>query len=315
MNSAQPAPLVVVADPIHAQGLAALESWARVLYAPDRLELASLGADAEGLVVRAPIDTETLAAMPKLRAIVRCGAGVDGIPQAYAASRNITVSNTPGANADAVAEYVFAALLQANRGLAAYASALRSGDWQRRIQAREQTLDLHGRRLGIVGMGEIGQRVARIGHFGFGMQVRAAVTTPRPLPEHVRPMAINTLCEESDALVLCCSLTDQTRGLIGERQLRSLPAHAVLVNVARAAVIEESALLAFAADPDRTVALMLDVHYTSPPAVDSPLHHAHLCWQTPHLAGLTADAERSMGLGTSAMLKRLLGKPLLAAAT
>lgn len=306
MEAADERPLVLVADPVHADGLAALRRWARVAYMPDRADLATPGAGADALVVRAPITEAVLDGMPRLRAIVRCGAGIDGIPQAYAAARNITVGNTPGANASAVAEYVFAALLQAARDLAAYAAALRAGDWQRRLQARERTFDLQGRRLGIVGMGEIGQRVAQAGHFGFGMQVRAAVTTPRPLPDHVQAMDIDTLCRESDALVLCCSLTDRTRGLIGERQLRSLPPHAVLVNVARAAVVDEAALMAFAADPARTAALVLDVHYSAPPPAGSPLHHAHLCWPTPHLAGMTADAERRMGLGTSTVLQRLL---------
>ncbi len=298
-----------MADPLHADGLAALATWADAAYAPDRAGLATLGAAAEGLVVRGPVSAEALAAMPRLRAIVRCGAGIDGIPLDYAASRGITVTNTPGANADAVAEYVFAALLQAARDLSAYAAALRTGDWQRRGQAREHSFGLQGRRLGIVGLGEIGQRLARIGHFGFGMQVQATVTTPRALPEHVSAVDIDTLCATSDALVLCCSLTSTTRGLLGEQQLRRLPPHAVLVNVARAAVIDEAALLAFAADPQRRVALVLDVHYSSPLPADSPLNRAPLCWPTPHMAGITADAERRMGLASSQVLERLLGPP------
>lgn len=300
----------MVADALHPEGVRRLERWARVSYLPDRAGLRAAGATADGLVVRLPITADELAAMPRLRAIVRCGAGIDGIPQDYTASRRIAVGNTPGANADAVAEYVFAALLQAARNLPAFTAAVRTGDWQARSTGREQSFEWRGRRLGIVGMGEIGQRVARIGHFGFGMQVQASVSTSRALPEHVQPVDIDMLCATSDALVLCCSLTPATRGLIDGRRLRSLPAGGVLVNVARGAVIDEDALLAFAADPRRSVALMLDVFHASPLPPDHPLAHAHLCWPTPHVAGITRDAELRMGAACDRILAQLLAPPV-----
>lgn len=306
-NSPKDRPKIVVADPLHPDGLAALQIWSDVTYTPDRSRIGQ-ATQAVALVVRSPISETALSAMPRLRAIVRCGAGTDGIPQGFTSERGIAVANTPGANAGAVAEYVFASLFQVAREVSTYAQALCSGDWLRRSQARHRSFELGGRRLGILGMGEIGQRLARQAHLGFGMQVSATVMTPRPLPDHVQTVDIDTLFRTSDVVVLCCSLNDVTRGVVGATQLRSLPQGAVLVNVARGAVIDEQALLAFAADPRRSAALVLDVHHYSPLPASHPLTQAHLCWLTPHMAGITADAERRMGLATERALARLLGE-------
>lgn len=302
---------VCVADPLHDAGLQALRAWARVVYTPERQAL-DAALDAQGLVVRAPVSEAVLDLMPNLRMIVRCGAGIDGIPTAYAAQRGIVVANTPGANAEAVAEYVFASVLQVARDISGYADALRDGQWQQRGEARERSFELRGRRLGVLGMGAIGQRVAAIGQ-GFGMAVQATVTTARPLPDCVSSVDIETLFKTSDVLVLCASLTDATRGLVGEAHLLSMPARAVLVNVGRGALIDEAALLSFAANPQRNVALVLDVHHHSPLAAEHPLTHAHLCWPTPHLAGITADAERRMALATNQALAELLAPPAMPA--
>jgi D-3-phosphoglycerate dehydrogenase len=199
---------------------------------------------------------------------------------------------------------VFASVLEVLRDIAGFAKGMRAGDWQRRNQARTHSFELKGLRLGIVGMGAIGQRVAEIGHHGFGMPVQATLMTPRKLPDFVNVVDIDTLAKTSDVLVLCCSLNEATRGLIGAGQLNSMPTGAILVNVARGAVIDEAALLAFASNPDRTVALALDVHHTSPLPQDHPLTHAPLCWLTPHIAGITADSERQMGLMTHRVLNQ-----------
>jgi D-3-phosphoglycerate dehydrogenase / 2-oxoglutarate reductase len=298
-------PKIVVADPIHPDGVEALRELAEVAYLPQRQGLAE-ETDAVILVVRAPVTEAVLARMPRLRAVIRCGAGIDGIPAAYAAARGIAVANTPGANANGVAEFVFAALMQVSRNVSGLAEAACRGDWLQRNAAREDTFELEGLRIGIVGMGSIGQRIAEIAHRGFGMTVRATVHTPRVLPAHVEPVDVDALFRTSDAVVLCCSLNDATRGMIGERHLRSLPDRAVLVNVARAAVIDRKALVDFALDAQRRVALVLDVHYDVPLPAGHPLCTAHRCWLTPHVAGMTADSERRMGLATARVAARWL---------
>jgi D-3-phosphoglycerate dehydrogenase len=299
-------PVVLILDGIHAEGVEHLKTWAKPVYDPARAHWRSQAREAEGLIVRAPIGRQELEAMPALRAIVRCGAGTDGIPLDYAASRGIVVSNTPGANADSVAEYVFAALLQVARPLAPFDAALRSGDWERRSQARQGSFQLKGCRLGILGMGHIGERVARIGHAGFGMPVQATVATPRALPDHIRAVDLRTLCATSDCLAICCSLTDATRGLIGAPELGLLKPGGVLVNVARGAVIDEAALAAFAADTQRQTTLVLDVFHRAP----LPEHHALAASAdsllTPHLAGITRDAEYQMGMACATVMQELL---------
>ena len=304
-------PVVLVLDPIHESGLAALAAWADVVHDPERRQWRQPGGldDAQriatGLIVRGPVTADDLARLPNLRCIVRAGAGVDGIPLTVAQARGIEVTNTPGANADGVAEYVFAALLHAARALDRY--DLAHAVWRDRDDARERSFQLRGRRLGIVGMGEIGHRVARIGHFGFGMPVQAALATPRPLPAHVQAVDLATLCATSDVLVICCRLTAQTTGMIGARELALLPAGGLLVNVARGAVIDEQALLDFAASPLRQTALVLDVHHHSPLDAAHPLLRAPRTLLTPHFAALTAESERNVGRAAAASLRERLG--------
>lgn len=300
-------PKIVVADPVHADGLKALQFWADVTYTPDREQIGQIP-DAQALVVRAPVTAEVLCRMPHLKAIVRCGAGIDGIPKHYAEANGIQVMNTPGANSNTVAEYVFGSVLEVLRDIAGYNQGMRSGDWQRRNIARTHSFELKGRRLGIVGMGAIGQRVAEIGHYGFGMPIQATVMTPRTMPDYVSLVDIDTLAQTSDVLVLCSRLDEGTRGLVGSVQLNNMPAGSILVNVARGAVIDETALRAFAADSGRKVALVLDVHHTSPLPLDHPLMHAPLCWLTPHIAGITADSERQMGLMTHRVLAQFFAE-------
>ena len=114
-SPANSAPTVLVLDPMHQDALAHLGIWSKPVYDPQRRDWRHAGRDAAGLIVRHPIAADDLAFLPTLAAIVRAGSGLDGIPLDYARSRGIEVRNTPGVNADAVAEYVFAAILHAAR--------------------------------------------------------------------------------------------------------------------------------------------------------------------------------------------------------
>jgi len=180
------------------------------------------------------------------------------------------------------------------------------GDWQGRTSARLQSFQLRGLRLGIIGMGAIGHRVARIGHFGFETSVQATVSSSRELPAHVQAVDLSTLCSTSDLLVVCTSLNDATRGLLGRKELALLPAGGVLVNVARGAVIDEEALVAFANDPERKTFLVLDVFHESPLDPRHSLVASNASLLTPHMAGITREAEREVGFASARVIQALL---------
>lgn len=305
-NSLAHKPTVCVLDPMHEEGLRLLKTWADLIYDPHRTGTRESRAKSHGLIVRGPISEHDLDAFPLLCAVVRSGSGVDGIPMGYTKKRAITVANTPGANADAVAEYVFAALLLIARQLPNYDAALRNGRWHDRALARDKSFELKARRIGILGMGEIGQRVARIAHAGFGATVQATITSPRPLPLFIKPVDLATLFESSDCVVVCCSLTQATQGLVGMEELASLKPGSVLINVGRGAVINEKALLAYATSPARQTTLVLDVFHQSPLPQDHGLNTATACLLTPHLAGLSTQAEIRMAMACATAIRRLL---------
>jgi D-3-phosphoglycerate dehydrogenase len=299
-------PLVLATNPLDPSGEAMLQGHARLLVAPDAspATLNRLVREAEGLIVRVALPPDIIDHAPRLRAIARHGAGLDMIPMAAATARRIPVAFVPGANAAAVAEYCFAALMQLSRRLGGIDAALRRDGWGAARQLADGAGELSGRTLGIVGFGNIGRRVAAIGA-GFGLRVM--VHTPRPglLPEGVLPAELPELFREADRIVLCCPLNEQTRGMVDAALLRQMRPGAVLVNVARGAVVDEAAL----ADALRSGQLggaALDVFTTQPLVPDHPFFGLPNLLLTPHIAGLTSDSLRQMSQGAVAEMLRML---------
>ncbi len=299
-------PLVLATNPLHPSGEAMLRGQARLLIAPEASPamLNRLVQEADGLIVRVALPPDILDHAPKLRAIARHGAGLDMIPLAAATARRIPVAYVPGANAAAVAEYCFAALMQLSRRLGRIDGALRQEGWGAARQLADGAGEISGRTLGIVGFGNIGRRVAAIGA-GFGMRV--LVHTPRPslLPENVLPIGLPELFREADRIVLCCPLNEQTRGMVDAALLRQVRPGAVLVNVARGAVVDEAAL-ADALRSGKLGGAALDVFTTQPLAAGHPFFDLPNLLLTPHIAGLTSDSLRQMSEGAVTEMLRML---------
>jgi D-3-phosphoglycerate dehydrogenase len=235
------------------------------------------------------------------------------IPIGAATQAGVLVANVPGANARSVAEHVMRSLLQLARRSAPVSVVLRgrSAHWNAARALADAGRELSGSTLGIVGYGHIGQAVARIAAGGFGMRVFAHVRSPR-LPEDAiaeRADSLDALLAQSDALVLACPLTPETRGLIDARRLAALKPGALLVNVARGPVIVTDALV----DALRAGTLggaALDVYDSVPLPDDHPLWTladagANLLL-TPHVAGISDDSMRAMGEGVVAAAASLL---------
>ncbi|MDH6565489.1 phosphoglycerate dehydrogenase-like enzyme [Streptomyces sp. SAI-117] len=273
---------------------------------PEELVAALDGIDA-ALVGHDPLTAQVLARAPRLRVIVRTGVGYDSIDVGAAGRLGITVSNLPGINANAVAEYTLGLLLAAARRLVQSAGGVAAGRWP-----REDGHELRGSTLGLIGYGAAARAVVPLAR-AFGMDVLCTTGVPedqRSDPS-VRFVALPELLAASDYVSVHTALTDRTRGLL-DAAFRRMKSTAVLVNTARGAVVDELAL----ADAVRTgeiAAAALDVVSEEPLPADSPLRDVEGIVVFSHLAGQTAEARAAAGLeGAAEVLAALAGRPRFA---
>ncbi len=204
---------------------------------------------ADGVVCQLtdPLSAEVLAQCPKLKVIAQVAVGHDNIDVAAATARGIVVTNTPGVLTEATADLTFALLLAAARRLPTAERYLRDGQWRRWDVDLLCGHDVHGRTLGIVGMGRIGQAVARRAR-GFAMRILYSARQPLPADlEHelgAHHVPLDLLLGQSDFVSLHVPLRDDTRGLIGVDQLCRMKRSAFLINTSRGPVVDEAALVA-----------------------------------------------------------------------
>ena len=223
----------------------------------DRFEIASDLSDPDAILLRShPLGADALPAT--VRAVARAGAGVNNIDVAHCSERGIPVFNTPGANANAVKELVLAGLLLSARHLRAgldWVDALEAADeadLHRQVEAGKkqfQGRELSGRTLGVIGLGAIGSRVARIAlHLGMrviGYDPALSVDAAWRLPSQVSPMvSLEALLARADFVTLHLPLLDATRDLIGAQQLAVMKPDAVLLNFARQGIVDDGAVAA-----------------------------------------------------------------------
>ena len=299
-------PRVLLTNPIHPQLQPVLAQQCELVVAPDATPatLTRLIANAEGLVVRAQLPPTLFDHAPNLRAIVRHGVGLDMIPVEAATARGIPVANLPGSNTQAVVEYCLAAMLHLRRGLGNVDRKLRSDGWTAARPLADLSTELGGSTLGIVGVGAIGSRLATIGS-ALGMRVLGLTRRPGSLPAGIEAADKQMLFAESDVVVLCCPLTDQTRGLVDAATLATMRPHALLVNVSRGPVIDTAAVLVALRRGGLGGAAM-DVHDMQPLTGSEPVFDAANLLLTPHIAGITDTSMRAMSEGAIATLMALL---------
>jgi len=232
------------------------------------------------------IDESLLARLPDLRLITVMGTGVDNIDLAAATRAGVLVCNAPGANARSVAEHTFALLLAAARHIARGDRELRAGEWR-----HHDALELEGKTLGLIGLGAIGSRVARMA-CGFEMRVLAWSRTPNQERAALCGATLTdlaTLLRESDAVCICLALTAETRHIVDEAALAQMKRDAVLVNTARGALVDEVALVA-ALRSGRLRAAGLDVFEQEPLPPGSPLRELDNVVITPHAGWVSREA-------------------------
>ncbi|MFK8844284.1 D-2-hydroxyacid dehydrogenase family protein [Streptomyces sp. Ac-502] len=239
---------------------------------------------------RVPFPAPLFARLPRLRLLVASGLRNSVIDFAAAAEHGVTVCGTQSASTPPV-ELTWALLLGLARGVAAESAALRQGGpWQSTVGT-----DLHGRRLGLLGLGKIGSRVAQVGT-AFGMDVVAwsqNLTEERTAEVGVgRAASKEELLATSDFVSVHLALGDRTRGLLGAPELALLKPTAYLVNTSRAAIVDQDALLA-ALHAGRFAGAGIDVFDTEPLPADHPVRTAPRLLATPHLGYVTWDNYRT----------------------
>ncbi len=262
-------------------------------------------ADADALVVRSAVqvDDALLAHAPRLRVIGRAGVGVDNIDTEAATRRGIVVMNTPGANANAVAELTLGLMIALARKLAIANHSMHAGKWEKKSL---QGLELRGKTLAILGLGRIGLEVARRAR-AFGMELigHDPFVSPAVARETgIRLVTVEELFQAADYLTLHVGLTPQTQGIINARTLATMKKGVRILNCARGELIDEAALAA-ALHSGQVAGAALDV-FASEPLKDSPFFAMPNVLLTPHIAGSTDEAQEAVGIQIAHQVREYL---------
>jgi D-3-phosphoglycerate dehydrogenase len=250
----------------------------------------------EVLIVRNPVPADWFAATPRMKAVIRHGAGLDLIPVSVASGEGILVANVPAVNARAVAEQVMGQIISLSRNLYQIEFALRTADWETARALADGSIELSGKTVSIVGVGAVGRHVASICSKGFGMRVLGVHPSRQSDPDGVVAyVPLRRALEEADFVVLACPLTPETEKLIARRELGWMKPTAALVNVARGRVVDGEALVD-ALEQGVIAGAALDVFDPSPLCAGSRWRGLMQARLTPHTAGITQESMRAVSM-------------------
>jgi gluconate 2-dehydrogenase len=242
------------------------------------------------------IDAELLAANPQLRVVANMAVGYNNIDIAACTARGVLATNTPDVLTETTADFGFALMMAAARRMAESERFLRRGEWTRWAYDMFTGSDVHGATLGILGMGRIGQAIARRGALGFGMPViyhnRSRLVPGLEASLRARYVDKTTLLREADHLVLVLPYSAESHHAIGAAELALMKPTATLTNVARGGVVDDAALAA-ALRARRIAAAALDV-FEGEPEVRPELLAVPNVVLTPHIASATVRTRRAM---------------------
>jgi D-3-phosphoglycerate dehydrogenase len=275
------------------------ESGVEVKRVPDGREDLFFAECRDAQAVVPGLNTITRAMMersPRLLIVAAHGVGYNNVDIAAADELGILVTNVPGANSDAVAEFAFGFMLTLVRFFPQVWEEMRKGGWRR---PDFWGTELRGKTLGIIGLGQIGSRVSRLGN-AFGMKVLALdpYITDRSFSDAGAEAAgKERVVSQADFLTLHTPLTAETRKMVGKTELSRMKPAAFLINTSRGEVVDETALLE-ALDSGQISGAALDVFETEPPADRALVEHPRVV-TAPHMAGLTNEARYRLGRGAS----------------
>ena len=256
-------------------------------------ELMERAAGAEVLVTNKTLITaENMAALPELKYIGVLATGYNVVDIDAAKARGIVVTNIPAYSTASVAQMVFAHILNITQRVGYYADENKQGRWTKNADFcywDTQLVELQGKKMGIVGFGNIGQATARIAQ-AFGMEVCVCSSKPQfVLPSGIKKMDLDELFAECDVVSLHCPLTPDTKEMVNAERLSKMKSNAILINTGRGPLINEQDL-ANALNEGRIAAAGLDVLSVEPSVEGNPLLTARNCFITPHIAWATLEA-------------------------
>lgn len=242
-----------------------------------------------------PLGEKQLAQATQLEVISSVSVGYDNYDLDYLNQRGIPLTNTPDVLTETTADLGFALIMAAARRTAELDAWTKAGEWKRTVDAQHFGVDVHGKKLGILGLGRIGAAIARRGHFGFNMDILYHGNSRKPELEQelgARFCGFDELLAEADFVCVVVPLSDKTRKLIGKRELELMKPSGILVNIARGQVIDEAALVE-ALQEKRILAAGLDV-YEKEPLAESPLFALPNAVTLPHIGSATHETRRAM---------------------
>jgi D-3-phosphoglycerate dehydrogenase len=276
-------------DPLAAMGV-------EVVRRPAGQDLATALRGAVGVIAGSePFTEAVIATCPELRVIARWGVGYDAVDLAAATRHGVVVTTTPGTLEEAVADFAFGLMLALARRIPEAAGLMRRGGWSRPLG-----WDVHGRCLGIVGIGRIGSAMAKRAH-AFAMRVVAfdpGVDAATIAARGAEPLPLPELLRQADFVTLHANLNPTSRHLIGAAELALMRPGACLINTARGGLVDTQALID-ALESGHLGGAALDVYEAEPLPAEHPLRQAPRCILTPHMASASREAARAMSLAAA----------------
>jgi D-3-phosphoglycerate dehydrogenase / 2-oxoglutarate reductase len=303
---------VLICDPISPKGIALFQSRPEfkvtVLEKPlKEAELIPIVTDVEAMVVRSEtkVTRKVIEAAPKLRVVGRAGVGIDNVDVDAATERGVVVMNTPGGNTVTTAELAFFLIGALARHIAAADASMKAGKWDRKLFSGSE---LHGKTLGVLGMGRIGGEVAKRG-LAFGMRVLAYdpfLTEQRAKALGVELVGdLDSVYRAADFITVHMPVTEQTRGMLNAEAFARMKPGVRIVNAARGEIIEEKDLVA-ALESKKVAAAALDVFAEEPLAADHPFRKLPNLVLTPHLGASTKEAQEKCGIEVAEIIAAYL---------
>jgi D-3-phosphoglycerate dehydrogenase len=296
--SAKPVFLVTGAD-LAPQAVALLEDF-ELVYAgkapqhEDLLQLAKRHNPVAIIVRYGAVTPQIMDAAPALKAISKHGSGTDTIDKAAAAQRGIQVVAAVGANAAAVAEQSLALVLACTKSVVKLNERMHAGHWDK---STHKSIELNGRTIGLVGLGAIGRKFARMVD-ALGMRVLGFDPYAKDLPDYISAVDLDTIWRESDVISFHCPLTADNKNLVNAKTLAACKKGVIIVNTARGGLIDEAALLS-AIQSGQVAMAGLDSFAVEPFVPPHVFQGEERIVMSPHIGGVTSDAYVNMGVAAA----------------
>ncbi|MFL9923359.1 D-glycerate dehydrogenase [Herbaspirillum lusitanum] len=259
------------------------------------------------------ITNEMLDSAPDLKIASTVSVGVDQFDLDYFRRRGLMLAHTPGVLNEATADTIFSLILASARRIVELAEYVKAGKWTGSIGEAQFGVNVHGKTLGMIGMGRIGSAVARRAHHGFGMRILYNNTRPNPGAEAELKATFlprDELLAQADFVCLMLPLTSQTEKLIGAREFKLMKRSAIFINASRGRIVDEAALIK-ALQEGEIHAAGLDVFEQEPLPVDSPLLQLSNVVALPHIGSATHETRQAMAeLAVQNLVAGLRGQPV-----